>query len=97
MRDGGLVSVGEWENIEAATWTPGFEVARAGTAASAAKLVIQDEPVEVSCRECGVRGEVPANRLLCPECGDWRVRVTRGEELTLMSLDLSGLEGEKHV
>ena len=30
MRDGGLVSVGEWENIEAATWTPGFEVARAG-------------------------------------------------------------------
>ena len=30
MRDGGLVTTGEWEPIETPTWTPGFEVARAG-------------------------------------------------------------------
>jgi len=28
------------------------------------------------------------NRLLCPYCGDWRVRVTEGEELMLLSLDI---------
>ena len=92
-----IVRVGALSGVEAPLLQRAFEVARAGTAASEAKLEIQEEPVEVRCRECGAQGGVPANRLLCPECGDWRVRVTRGEELTLMSLDLSGLEGEKHV
>jgi hydrogenase nickel incorporation protein HypA/HybF len=65
-----------------------FEVARAGTLAESAELEIQAGPVIVQCRQCAARGEVAVNRLVCPDCGDWRVQVVEGEELLLLKLDI---------
>jgi hydrogenase nickel incorporation protein HypA/HybF len=65
-----------------------------GTMAEHAKLEIQSGPVVVKCRICGNSGEVRSNRLLCQNCGDWRVSVEQGEEMLLLRLELSGIGEE---
>jgi len=83
-----LLRVGKLSGVEPPLLERAFEIARAGTVASEAELEIEEGAVLVKCRECGAGGEVPINRLVCPSCGDWRVRVTEGEELLLLSLEL---------
>jgi hydrogenase nickel incorporation protein HypA/HybF len=83
-----VLQVGGLSGVEPPLLERAFEVARAGTLAEAAELEIRAGPVVVLCRECGSRGEVPVNRLLCPGCGDWRVEVVEGEELLLLTIDM---------
>jgi Zn finger protein HypA/HybF involved in hydrogenase expression len=56
--------------------------------AAEAELEIEEGPIVVKCQECGASSVVPANRLICEFCGQWRVNVTEGEELMLMSLEI---------
>jgi Zn finger protein HypA/HybF involved in hydrogenase expression len=65
-----------------------YSIARAGTGAAVADLFIEETKVRVSCTRCRLEGEATPNRLLCPSCGDWRVRVVSGEELILKSVGL---------
>jgi hydrogenase nickel incorporation protein HypA/HybF len=51
-------------------------------------------PVVVKCQECGGSSVVPVNRLVCAYCGEWKVNVTEGEEMLLLSLDLTVQEKE---
>jgi hydrogenase nickel incorporation protein HypA/HybF len=83
-----LLRVGALSGVEPPLLERAFEIARMGTVAETAELVIENGPVVVKCRECGGSSSVPANRLLCSYCGDWRVDVTEGEELLLLSVDL---------
>ena len=83
-----LLRVGALSGVEPDLLSHAFDIARMGTLAENATLEIEHGPVTVRCRQCGAGGEVPSNRLVCPHCGDWRVAVTGGEELLLMSLDL---------
>jgi len=83
-----VLQVGGLSGVEPPLLARAFEIAREGTVAAGAELDIRVGPVVVQCRECGGRGAVPVNRLLCPYCGDWRVRVTEGEELLLLSLEI---------
>jgi len=83
-----LLRVGGLSGVEPPLLERAFEIAREGTVASEAELDIETGPVVVKCRECGGSGEVPINRLLCPACGDWRVTVTQGEELMLLSVEI---------
>jgi hydrogenase nickel incorporation protein HypA/HybF len=82
------IRVGRLSGVEPSLLAHAFEIARAGTAASEAVLEIEEGPVVVNCRECGSSGEVPSNRLVCPRCGDWRVKVTEGEDLLLLSVEI---------
>ena len=83
-----LLRVGALSGVEPDLLSHAFDIARMGTLAENASLEIENGPVTVRCRQCGTTGEVPSNRLVCPHCGDWRVEVTGGEELLLLSLDL---------
>ena len=69
-----------------------FPIAAAGTVASAATLHLDFMPVRVTCGECGKESEVPANRLVCEHCGDWRTQLLSGDELMLerVVLDTAG-------
>jgi hydrogenase nickel incorporation protein HypA/HybF len=85
------LSIGPQSGVEPPLLDRAFEIARMGTVAQDAVLEIQTGPVVVECRTCGSSGEASANRLLCPACGDWRVSVRQGEEMTLMRVELSGI------
>jgi hydrogenase nickel incorporation protein HypA/HybF len=83
-----VLQIGELSGVEPPLLERAFTVARAGTVAAAAEMEIRTGPVVVHCTECGGRSAVPANRLVCTYCGDWRVRVVEGEELLLLSVEL---------
>jgi hydrogenase nickel incorporation protein HypA/HybF len=84
-----VVAVGALSGVEPELLQAAFVIARAGTVAAQAQLQVDARPARVACAVCGQSAEVPVNRLLCPACGTWRVRVIEGEELTLMRLELS--------
>jgi len=82
------VQVGGLSGVEPSLLAHAFEIARAGTIASEAELEIEEAPIVVKCQECGASSAVSANRLVCEYCGEWRVTVTSGEELYLMSVEI---------
>lgn len=83
-----LLKVGPLSGVEPELLKHAFTIAREGTVAAEASLEIEEGAVKVKCRQCGGSGEVTVNRLLCPDCGDWQVDVTEGEEMLLLSLDI---------
>jgi hydrogenase nickel incorporation protein HypA/HybF len=83
-----VLRVGALSGVEPDLLEHAFTIAREGTVASSAELEIEKGPARVRCTLCGAKGEAVINRLLCPQCGDWRVEVTEGEELLLLSLDM---------
>lgn len=83
-----LLRVGPLSGVEPALLQHAFPLAAAGTVAEAARLEIETGPVIVHCSQCDRETEVPAGRLVCAACGDFRTRVIRGEELLLESLEL---------
>lgn len=83
-----VLRVGGLSGIEPSLLEHAFQIARMGTVAEEADLEIEEGPVVVECSECGGSSAVPNNRLVCSYCGSWRVRVTEGEELMLLSLEL---------
>ncbi len=86
-----VLSIGPLSGVEPPLLERAFEIARLGTVAQSVELEIQTGPIVVECRTCGSSGEASVNRLLCPACGDWRVSVRQGEEMTLMRVELSGI------
>jgi hydrogenase nickel incorporation protein HypA/HybF len=83
------LSIGGLSGVEPPLLASAFTVARQGTVASSAELRIETGPVVVECRSCGAQSEVQANRLLCGQCGDWKVTVREGEDLMLVRIDLA--------
>ena len=87
-----FVSVGPLSGIEPPLMQNAFPLAAAGTVASEATLHLDSAPVRVTCGECGKESEVPANRLVCQHCGEWRTKLVSGDELMLerVVLDTAG-------
>jgi len=69
-----------------------FGVARRGTLAENAELVVEETQPRIRCRSCGKEATVPENRLLCPDCGDYHVTLTGGDELILKTVTLHATE-----
>jgi hydrogenase nickel incorporation protein HypA/HybF len=86
-----VVSVGPLSGVEAPLLDRAFEVARCGTVAEQATLEIRTSRLVVACRQCGNENEAEANRLLCGACGGWQVDIKQGDEMMLLSVELSGI------
>lgn len=65
-----------------------FAVARRGTLAENAKLLVEETQPRIRCRSCGREATVPENQLLCPDCGDFHVSLIGGDELILKTVTL---------
>ncbi|MDJ0700109.1 MAG: hydrogenase maturation nickel metallochaperone HypA [Woeseiaceae bacterium] len=84
-----VLKVGPLSGIEADLLASAYPLAATGTIAADAELVIEECGVRVRCTQCEAESDVPANRLICSECGDFRTRVVRGEEMILQRLEFS--------
>ncbi len=82
------IRIGPLSGVEPDLLQHAFPVARAGTVAAEAKLIVERLPIRVSCDQCGAETEATANRLLCGACGDWHTRLVSGDELLLASVEL---------
>lgn len=87
--------VGPLSGVEPDLLQHAFPVARAGTIAAAANLVIERLPIRVRCEQCGAETDAVANRLLCGACGDWHTQLISGDELILASVELVQDEDSK--
>jgi hydrogenase nickel incorporation protein HypA/HybF len=83
-----FVEIGDLSGVESELLERAFTVARAGTFAEEATLVLVRIRPRVRCTACGAETEVPANALRCGVCGAWRVCVIDGEELILKRIEL---------
>ncbi len=89
-----LLRIGPLSGVEPALLMTAYPIAAAGTPAEGAVLEIEQAAVTVRCRACGHEGEVPANRLLCPACGDYHTEMLSGDELLLARVELTAPEAE---
>jgi hydrogenase nickel incorporation protein HypA/HybF len=83
-----VVRVGPLGGVEPDLLAHAFTVARAGTVAAEAELVLETLPVRIRCQQCGVESEVEANHLCCRACGDWHTQLLSGDELLLAQVEL---------
>lgn len=90
-----VVGMGELSGVEAQLLKNAYSIARAGTVAENAELVIEHLPVRVKCNECGGESDALPNKLTCKHCGDWRTTVISGDELLLVSVELERPKQQK--
>ena len=62
------LQIGPLSGVEPELLKQAFEVLRADSVASSAKLEIETTAVRVRCPECGRTSEVATNHLSCPHC-----------------------------
>ena len=83
-----VVAIGPLSGVEAPLLERAFTVARAGTIAHSALLEMEITPIAVRCEGCNAETPAAANKLLCGNCGDWKVQLKSGDELILKSVEL---------
>ena len=82
------LGIGPLSGVEPQLLEQAFDVARAGSIASEAQLLIDSLPVRVSCRKCGQITDALPARLVCGSCGDWHTKVVSGDELLISQVEL---------
>lgn len=82
------LQIGPLSGVEPSLLQQAFTLARAGSIAADATLVIESLPVRVRCESCGQESEAIPNRLVCGHCGDYHTRLISGDEMLLMSVEL---------
>jgi len=83
------VSIGPLAGVEVELMREAFPLASRDTPAEGARLEIATSPVRVHCPRCDQEAEARVNDLTCPRCGHWQTRLTAGDELLLVSVDLA--------
>ena len=82
------LGIGPLSGVEPRLLEQAFSIARAGSIAADAELVIASMPIQVSCKQCGQLTEALPSRLVCGSCGDWRTSLVSGDELQLLQVEL---------
>jgi hydrogenase nickel incorporation protein HypA/HybF len=83
-----LLRIGPLSGVVPELLAHAFPVAAAGTLAQDAALDMDEAPVRVRCTICGQETDALPSRLVCGACGDYRTRLTAGDELLLASVEL---------
>ncbi len=65
-----------------------WQIIAKGTIAEHAVLHFERVPVEFTCQDCGMKYEPQEETFACPGCLSPRVRLTRGEELRVESIEV---------
>ena len=84
-----LLSVGPLSGVEIPLLRNAFSLCQKGTVAEGACLNISVPTLKVHCDGCGLTSEVQPNNLTCPNCKNWRIQVTQGDEMVLLSLEFA--------
>jgi hydrogenase nickel incorporation protein HypA/HybF len=82
------IEVGALAGVEIDALEFCFEVARKGTLAEEASLVIHEIPGRGHCLECGQDAEMDYFMAVCPACGEGVLEVRQGRELRVRSLNV---------
>ncbi len=83
------LQIGPLSGVEPHLLQQAFPIACAGSIAESADLIIESAPVRVHCTQCGSDSDAQPNRLLCAGCGSWKTQLLSGDEMLLVSIEMS--------
>ena len=83
------VRVGHLRQVVPDSLVWSWEVLTSGTDLEGSTLDIEHVPVTIECNRCGATTVLDVPIMLCASCDDADVRVRSGEELMVVSLELS--------
>jgi hydrogenase nickel incorporation protein HypA/HybF len=82
------IGIGPLSGVEPQLLEQAFQLARAGSIAATASLLIDHLPIRVSCSQCGQETEAKVTNLACGNCGDWHTQLVSGDEMLLLQVEL---------
>ncbi|WP_462106692.1 hydrogenase maturation nickel metallochaperone HypA [Campylobacter concisus] len=82
------IKVGRLSGVEPHYLQSAFDVYKVGTICENAELVINLRAVVIECLDCGFGGELSENNFTCPKCKSQNLKVTDGEDMYLMRLEM---------
>jgi hydrogenase nickel incorporation protein HypA/HybF len=82
------VQAGLLSGVEPQLLETAFLLAREGTVAAQAELVMRSAPPRVRCGDCGAEAEAPPGDLACPHCRSLATELIGGDELILARVEL---------
>ena len=66
-----------------------FGVVSRDTPLAGAELQIDEVPIVARCRSCGARSSIDEPPFVCSACGDGRLEIVSGRELTVTSIEVA--------
>ena len=91
------LGLGQLSGVEEDLLRHAYPVAKAGTLAENAELIIQSIPLRVHCSRCQAESDASPNQLICASCGDWRTDLVAGDELLLLRMELDKDEVKSEI
>jgi hydrogenase nickel incorporation protein HypA/HybF len=82
------IIVGEVSGVEPHLLKTAFDTFKENTIASEAELIIEFQKPHIYCMECQKEFSLERYSMRCPECGSFKVKLVKGDELVLMTLEL---------
>lgn len=82
------VRIGHLRQVVPSALEFSFELCAHGTTVDGAALEVEQVPIEVTCRSCGLASQPAGFPLACGMCGSLHVDIEQGEELQVESLEL---------
>ncbi len=83
------VIIGEISGVEPHLLKVAFDTFKQNTTASDSELIIEFQKPEIYCFDCQREFKLEKFRMKCPSCESFRVKLTKGDELILKTLELN--------
>lgn len=80
--------IGQWASVVDDSVQFYWDTISDGTIAKGATLHFERIPTELACLDCGKTYQPDSHDLLCPECHSTRLKVLKGEEFRLESIEI---------
>lgn len=78
--------VGPLSGVEVPLLKNAFSIARQGSVAANASLIVETTLLRIHCAGCGIEHTAESSDLRCPDCHSNETRLISGNELLLVSL-----------
>jgi hydrogenase nickel incorporation protein HypA/HybF len=88
-----VVTIGPLSGVEPELLQQAYTIARSGTVADSAALVMEIAALRVHCADCNKESDVNPTRMICKHCGNWRTTLVSGDELLLARVELERPSG----
>jgi hydrogenase nickel incorporation protein HypA/HybF len=82
------IKVGELSGLIPESIQYYFDIASKGTKVEGAVLDIEKIPITICCSECNYEGTIDRNSYGCKGCGSFNVKIIRGNEFLIDSLEV---------
>ncbi|RXJ95461.1 hydrogenase maturation nickel metallochaperone HypA [Arcobacter sp. AHV-9/2010] len=83
-----VVKIGVLSGVEPELLQTAFDTFKEKTICDDAQFIINIQKVEILCNKCKAKSTLQKHEFACPKCQSTDIKVTDGEDMYLMSLEL---------